>query len=954
LLFRQRMGGRCSKSKAVQATARQPTVVLLGKLTGGTEGAKEDVCKRIRTGRVTQAVGKLPPTDSEAGPTLVRQRTFDVVTEDFAAHRKPRAMGAGTRELIRSSLRQDRLCAMLTDEEVDMVLETMEKFEFEAEDVVVTQGQVGNTFFVVEEGSLSVSVNGNVSNTLSKGNSFGGLALLYQCPRTASVTALSGVTCWGASGPTFQKVLRENAQRRYAENRKFLDSIQLFDGLPGKLKDALATGVRAECHDAGARVATEGEAAKAIFLAKRGELRVCRGGRVAATGELLGGTGRKLALGECFGDRELLRQEPYSATVVADGKCELLTICGTHLREVLGHDLQACLERALVVSAIRRSSGLSKLSFAQQEAVVEAVTIRTHGAHEPIEEGLRFALVIEGSIEQQGGRSSQSSFIVKRGEWFEDEVLSADFSSECESGRGSAAVPGLGRQRSATAAGAPLAAGAEGCRLAALPGAAFAEALAVVAGLPAGQTPGEAMDLSRKMLLIRKANVFRHLSHEQLDTVAKAFASETYTQDDVVVRQGEMGTAFFVLASGELRVSIDTKVIRTLGKNACFGERALLFDEPRSATIDVVSGSAEVWSLEKKVFSQIVMGKMQQQLVERIKLQDTSVTLKDLVHCKLIGAGACGSVRLVEHRSTHTRYALKRVLKKNGRIPSEVRREIELLAENDHPFIQTYVKTMQTEDSIYMLTELVTGGELHAAIRTIPTVLSRSQAQFYTGSLVLVLEELAGRDIVYRDLKPENVMLDAQGYLKLIDFGIAKKLRDVNLRTFTVVGTPHYMAPEILQGRGYGLEVDIWSLGILLFEFVCGHLPFADDLDQNNEVWQAVLREPLKFPPRFRDTAGKSLITGLLERRPSERLGGGVNGYEDIKMHPYFRASSSKSVPPPADFSKEPPLFGTIVGREQDPPVVPKAETYTDPSDLAHIELDDAHQLYSPPTQCQR
>jgi len=308
---------------------------------------------------------------------------------------------------------------------------------------------------------------------------------------------------------------------------------------------------------------------------------------------------------------------------------------------------------------------------------------------------------------------------------------------------------------------------------------------------------------------------------------------------------------------------------------------------------------------------------------------------KDLKHVKIVGAGAAGVVRLVEHKKTKTRYALKRVKKNKGKIPEEVVRECALLKENDHPFIMCLVKTFETKKSVYMLTELITGGELHAAIRTIPTVLSRSQAQFYVGSLILCLEELCDRNIVYRDLKPENVMLDSQGYLKLIDFGIAKKLEEGKGRTFTMIGTPHYMAPEVMRGHGYSTEIDIWSLGVMLFELVCGYLPFADELDEPTEVCTAVLKDPLQFPAGYKDKHGKELMQAMMCRQPKKRIGCGINGYEDIKEHTFFKVGHEGG----------PSLYYKLLGRELKVPVLPKGETYCDPEDVADITLSDAGEL---------
>merc|ERR1712137_870842 len=286
--------------------------------------------------------------------------------------------------------------------------------------------------------------------------------------------------------------------------------------------------------------------------------------------------------------------------------------------------------------------------------------------------------------------------------------------------------------------------------------------------------------------------------------------------------------------------------------------------------------------------------------------------------------------RLVEHKKTKQRYALKQVKKVKGEIPKEVVRECALLAENDHPFIVTLVKTFQSPRSVYMLQECLSGGELHDAIRRIPTVLSRAQGQFYTGSLVLVIGELSERNIVYRDLKPENVMLDQQGYLKLIDFGIAKKLSEGKTRTYTMVGTPHYMAPEVMRGHGYGTEVDLWSIGITLYEFVCGLLPFADDLDDPTEVCTSVLKDPLKFPKRYKDQPGMNTITALLCRQPKKRLGAGINGFEDVRNHDFF-AVGYEDVTTAT-------LFDKIMGRELDPPVVPKGEVYGESEDVQEAE----------------
>lgn len=838
-------------------------------------------------------------------------------------HKRDRKKGKETRQLIKVGMKQDRVCALLEDQELEAILDTMEYFEFRKNDLIVEQGKMGTTFFVTQQGTLEVSVNGSVYNTLAAGKAFGGLALLYNCPRTATVRALDTCGVWGANGGTFHKVLQDNSQKHYAENRKFLDSIRLFDGLTSRQKDRVGEAFFAEVFEGGARVVTEGDAVSAIYFVKKGELKSVKGGSVKPNGEFDGGVeeGRH-GPGDCFGENALIKNEKIPFTVLTVGRSELLCISVGELREVLGSDLAACLERNFILNGLKKSPVISQFSSTQQYEIVKAMTVRDFKAGQKMEDGLRFVIVVDGSLKAPDPHPA-----LERGNWYEDGAFVESTQTHKVDSSGSPK-----RSESGKVDLRDLTAGSKGARVGILTQEGLATALKEL-GLSAVVSAEEASDYTRKMVLAKKVHIFRHLSQEQTNKLVKSFVLQRYRKGAHVIKQGEVGSSFFVIANGEVSVMIDGNMVRNLGKNAYFGERALLFDEPRTATVEVSSGEAELWSIEKSTFSQIVKGNMQQELMHRIRLQDTSVTLKDLRHIKIIGAGAAGVVRLVRHKKTSMRYALKRVQKSGGKIPDEVKRECDLLKEIDHPFIMAIVNTFETAKSVYILTELITGGELHGAIRQIPTVLSRAHAQFYTGSLVVILEELSDKNIVYRDLKPENVMLDQQGYLKLIDFGIAKKLEEGRSRTFTMIGTPHYMAPEVMRGHGYGTEVDLWSLGVMLFEFVCGYLPFADELDDPTEVCTAVLKDPLTFPSRYRDQHGRACMQGLLCRQPKKRLGSGIHGYEDVKNAEFFKVGHSGSS-----------LFNKIMGRELDPPVVPRGETYVNPEDL-QIVLSDTDEL---------
>lgn len=188
---------------------------------------------------------------------------------------------------------------------------------------------------------------------------------------------------------------------------------------------------------------------------------------------------------------------------------------------------------------------------------------------------------------------------------------------------------------------------------------------------------------------------------------------------------------------------------------------------------------------------------------------------------------------------------------------------------------------MQDDRYIYFVTELLKGGDLFTYHRSVGNF-NPHQTAFYGAQVVSIFEYLQSKDIVYRDLKPENIMIASDGYLKLIDFGFAKV---VTKRTYTICGTPEYIAPEILLNQGHGKPVDWWTLGILLYEMLAGYPPFQDDDPMN--IYRKIINTKPKYPDGF-DSKLKSLVKHLLRRELSKRYGNLKNGSEDVKGHRFF------------------------------------------------------------------
>jgi len=273
-----------------------------------------------------------------------------------------------------------------------------------------------------------------------------------------------------------------------------------------------------------------------------------------------------------------------------------------------------------------------------------------------------------------------------------------------------------------------------------------------------------------------------------------------------------------------------------------------------------------------------------------VKEKAQNIKLEDLCFYKKLGFGQFGSVYLVKAKGNDTFFALKAVSKQQvieQSLETHLLQEKSVLEIVNFPFTMQFIRTYKDNNFVYFLVEYIKGMELFDVIRDM-NLLETYESQFYIGQLILAIEYLHTQGIIYRDIKPENIMVDHQGYLKMIDMGTAKFLKGKSgpsARTFTIIGTPHYMAPEIITGKGYSYYVDLWSIGVVHYEFMCGRVPFGEDADDPYEIYEEVITKPLSYPNFLKDKKARRLMDQLINKVPEVRLGG---SYASLKAHQWF------------------------------------------------------------------
>lgn len=406
----------------------------------------------------------------------------------------------------------------------------------------------------------------------------------------------------------------------------------------------------------------------------------------------------------------------------------------------------------------------------------------------------------------------------------------------------------------------------------------------------------------------------------QLISLAEQVVEVQFVEGEEIFVQGEdIEPALYLVRDGTVEISIgEGDDVKTVQEDVYFGDDVLLSKEdvvPARYTVtaleDVICGCLTVKACRLVLdlqandnttscgsgteLSLASSATMQRRADLTASFENDDLTIEELEKIRIVGEGEYGKVWLTR-TTTESKdiFALKiQQLEQDGEsYYDNIKREVATIGCLHHPYIVGLITSKFTGKECFMVMDFISGGELWSVIhREYPdgrweSGISTKDAQFYSLIIADTISYMHRRNILFRDLKPENVMIDADGYPNIIDFGFAKVCED---KTFTFCGTPNYVAPEIVLNAGHSIGVDHWALGVMIYEMLSGENPFWYEGIDTMTLYEIIVKdEPYPLEKEHSDPVVESLIDGLLEKDPSQRMGVLAGKDKDILFHPWY------------------------------------------------------------------
>ena len=704
--------------------------------------------------------------------------------------------------LLENCLLKHPLLYFLEKTALKEIIQQMSQYQSKENEEIFTQGTTPWFFLILSEGTCDIYYNGELIDTKQSGECIDEISLVYDCNRMYTVKTKTSCKFWGLGRKNFKKILELITNVTFEEKFSNLSNITLFSFHDNNISNKIIYNINKEKRIAGNKIIRREHITNCFYFLEQGEVEIKYDDYLIDT----------IHAGDYFGELSLIFNTNRIFDYIAKDTCIVYSLPLTQLYNLDKDNYQMEIVLSILKSSFLKVEKFKKINYKFFNEIFDIFRFEYYDKEQIVmQKGEIISSYVLIPIEGCLFLEEERTLLCRRGELlfgdylFEQNSTPINFNIKCNL--------------------YSLILKAETKKILERINCSFKDYI----------NKYSSIDQFKQVAL------FKNLTLEKLEEIYEKIKIKSIKNGDNLITQGELSSEFFIIKKGVFDLYINDKYVRSLNENEYLGERSLFFNETISATAKA-KGDCEVFYLEKKDFENVIKNDLKEFLLSRLYLQDNTIQLEDLDYYRNLGIGSYGIVSLVKNKKNNYFYAIKNITTRqilSEKLMKSIELEKAILLKVDHPFIVKLVKTLKDDKNIYYLMDYLKGKELFDIIRDIG-ILTKFQAQFFIGSIILAVQYLHERKIIFRDIKPENIMVLENGYIKLIDFGTAKEIED---KTKTIIGTAQYMAPEVILGELYSFEIDFWSIGICLYEFCCGMLPFGENEEDPTNIYASVLNE---------------------------------------------------------------------------------------------------------------
>ena len=715
----------------------------------------------------------------------------------------------------------------------------------------------GHFFYIIIRGKVVVNIQNNMNNTLSQWNIFGEISLFNEKKREEVMITKENTELYIIDGESFRDIQKRNNEIILKERFNFLNNIFLFKCLDKISKYNVAQKMKKKEFPPNTKIISQGEKGDTLYIIKEGIVS-CRIGPKEI---------RKLSNNEYFGQNSMLIDVKRGADIITLQRTKCYELSRQDLKEALTSDYIDIILFCFFKNAVEKNTNLKTIFLdSLLHPIFDRFSIQQYTKNEHLYNPKK-------KLSSKIKSTNKKFVLVIEGSFFKDDDLVADKSKFLGSELFNDSNQTIPEDIYAN------------------PDAITFESdyysIAKILRIDVVKDKKKPLSILRAINELKKIYLFRNLSDETLELIAKGMKKQKFNINEYIIKENTEGDLFYLIIQGKVRITVKGNYIRDLTVGDYLGEYALLTENILRTASAVALEQVICYVLSKSEFQIILKDDTTKEyLKKKIALQNTEISLDSLHYIKFLGKGKFGTVSLVHNKQNI--YAIKAIsrlsVEKEKILAKYFVDERKIMLSLDHPFIVKMVKSLRNQHFCFLLIEFINGINLDQYLSKRHHRQNIYETQFYIGCILLMLEYLQKKYIAHRDIKPSNIMIDSNGYLKMIDFGTSKVLTFSDY-TSTIIGTPHYVAPEILQGRGYSLSCDFWSLGICMYEIFYGKYPFGNYAIEVIEIYKEILRNSFSFPIENKKVEkANSFISCLLNKKVNER----ICNVSSLKKKPFY------------------------------------------------------------------